>query len=1076
MTKSLLETDIFNYHTPEFFVNMKSIPDKSSPERGAFIISEKEKCRKGINVNGVYIPGSLYFHLNYYKLQGDSKTERGKMDIFLPTLRDNEWVVFNDYDKCQKEGKIYILFGLRQCGKSEMEVSLCLRELSLYKNTEALSLFGAKEYKDNFVKKMRIAIQYGESFIVVPNIDKDWDKSQIRFGITKPDNSIDHRSTLYIYNTQEGKKIQVGSGKTPSFFLIDEAGTSPFRAVYDTVEPALLTDYGGLRCSPMFTLTGGEATKAKDAENFIKSPSESKQFITTLDDGRVVGGRFLSGLYRKDCKKETTFSKFIGQKTGTWLDNYPISVSDFDLAKKKIEDEKLEAERSPDRSTILLKRIFFPLNLDDVFLTQSTNNFPISEITEWQNWLKDNYEPQVVDFYTDIDGKIKHRPSKKGIITEFPCKPTSNKEAGQVIYEDYIEGLPFGTYCGGLDLYNQNESSDRINSLGSYYILKRMYDPLGEFQYSIVASYSARPTLKEFKENVILMMKYYNAYTLPELTNTEAIDWFIERGLGHYFAEGLGIAKEVNPFATSGHNTKGVKATPAIQKHYMNIMVGYTKEVLSSKQLETGIVKDQLGLTRILDIMLLDEMKNYRSKESTSKGVHDGNFDRCFPKGHNIITSEGYKDISKIEIDDFVLTHNGSYEKVYQLFKNEYNGELVKIKPIGNDKFIESTPNHPFLIGRYSKKPHGRSWYKRKDNLDIINWVKAKDIKKGDFMFIPFKKDRLQRTLSDDILYLLGWYLSDGNISKQGRLKICFQGDQLIMAERCKNILEKYDEFLPTYFESTHHLTGKKFESHIKKKKPSITKIKDKYAFNLECTSDWFNSVVAKYVTILEGGEKILNQNLINQKDLIPLILGFFEGDGSQIISNYDGSDRHSLTLSGTYLTMIRQFREIILNEGIWCTISLTKAKDENYGDQLRIDIQDWDGINKIVENSLKFKPVSLKRKQKENFLKRDNGFWIPIKNIETTDYQGFVYNIEVENDHSYVVDSIATHNCVGFGHALMLARHLDKVQPLTDFKFEHEKEDVGHNVILHGTFNPQKKNNKEGRTNSIIRRPFIMR
>ena len=64
MTKSLLETNIFNYHTPEFFINMKNIPDKSSQERKAFVLEEKRKCREGININGVYIPGSLYFHLN----------------------------------------------------------------------------------------------------------------------------------------------------------------------------------------------------------------------------------------------------------------------------------------------------------------------------------------------------------------------------------------------------------------------------------------------------------------------------------------------------------------------------------------------------------------------------------------------------------------------------------------------------------------------------------------------------------------------------------------------------------------------------------------------------------------------------------------------------------------------------------------------------------------------------------------------------------------------------------------------------------------------------------------------------
>ena len=72
MTKSNLETDIFNYKTPEFYINMKSIPDKTSQERKSFVLEERRKCREGININGIYIPGGLYFHLNYYKLSKDA--------------------------------------------------------------------------------------------------------------------------------------------------------------------------------------------------------------------------------------------------------------------------------------------------------------------------------------------------------------------------------------------------------------------------------------------------------------------------------------------------------------------------------------------------------------------------------------------------------------------------------------------------------------------------------------------------------------------------------------------------------------------------------------------------------------------------------------------------------------------------------------------------------------------------------------------------------------------------------------------------------------------------------------------
>ena len=41
-----------------------------------------------------------------------------------------------------------------------------------------------------------------------------------------------------------------------------------------------------------------------------------------------------------------------------------------------------------------------------------------------------------------------------------------------------------------------------------------------------------------------------------------------------------------------------------------------------------------------------------------------------------------------------------------------------------------------------------------------------------------------------------------------------------------------------------------------------------------------------------------------------------------------------------------------------------------------------------------------------------DDFVYLPIRNIETKEYEGYVYNLEVEEDNSYVVEGIAVHNC----------------------------------------------------------------
>lgn len=968
--KNRLQTDIFNYHTPEFFINMKSIPDKSSSERAAFVLEEKKKSREGINVNGVRIPGGLYFHLNFYKLSKDVQGSQNKKEISLPDLRDNEWIVFNDYDSLSAIPKIYTLFGLRQCGKSEIEVSLCLRELSLYKNTEALSLFSSDTDKDTFVKKIRIAIEYGEKFIIVPNIDKSWDKSEIRFGFTKQDNSIELRGTLYIYNTQEGKKIQVGSGKalkhgskvyyedrvnniedckigdkiygrdgnlttvigvypqgivdlyeieffdgrkvvcsgdhlwtiqntenhrqrietlnteylfktfkrkyfnkklnkeievnrytipnieslnfgkknvlidpyylglwlgdgttnspnhvttvdeeivkflekyaitlggrlvqndgitykicnlldnyqtplkrgyqyydlkhnkhipkdylynsidnrmellkglmdsdgyvdkngrislslsdeilhkdvlflirslginctvttkktsyysekynkrvkgklayiiyigtsdlplfklsrkfnrqvfkkrpcigienikkvesdfatcikvdnkdslfltndfvpthnTPTFLLSDEVAKAPFRTVYDAIEPALLTDFGTLRCSPIFTLTGGEVEKSKDAENLIKYPSESKQFITTLDTGQVVGGRFLDGTFRKDCKKKIKLSEYLGSSTNTWLDDYPISISDREVAISLIDKEVKEAEKSPDPKTAILKKIFFPRSLNDVFLSESNNRFPIEACRAHKDYLEQEWKPECVQFHRDKSNKVVKSSSDLKPLNKFPIKQSDNKIAPVCMYEPPISGLPLGTYVMGIDPINEDSSSDKEVSMGSFYVKKRMYNPLGEFQNQMVCSFCGRfDNLKQFHQLCLDVAEFYNALVLPENEEKTLIQFFINKKKDYLLFESFDLAKRINPLSKSSR-VYGLSAATPNQRYGMTLLVEEANDEIFIDE-NTPI----LGVTRILDPMLIEEYISYRGKPKGSKGVHDGNYDR----------------------------------------------------------------------------------------------------------------------------------------------------------------------------------------------------------------------------------------------------------------------------------------------------------------------------------------------------------------------------------------------------------------------------------------------------------------
>ena len=107
--------------TPEFFINMKSIPDKDSAEYSAFFQEELNKIKYGVTINGVYVSGWLYWHINQWKITMDTLDPVNK-DIIRsfqrPQLRDNEWMIAEYLKRAEDEQKGLTIFGSRRLGKA----------------------------------------------------------------------------------------------------------------------------------------------------------------------------------------------------------------------------------------------------------------------------------------------------------------------------------------------------------------------------------------------------------------------------------------------------------------------------------------------------------------------------------------------------------------------------------------------------------------------------------------------------------------------------------------------------------------------------------------------------------------------------------------------------------------------------------------------------------------------------------------------------------------------------------------------------------------------------------------------
>jgi len=614
--------------TSEFFRNMKSLPPPGTREFEQLINWEEEKIKGGVNINGVFISGWLYWHLNHWWIRVDEKDKFGN-DIRVtqrPELRDNEWIRAEFLEGCRVDQQGYMEIGGRQGGKSEMEASYFGMNATLFENTQNVIVCG-NDYDLGLLKdKVDFGLKNLWEGIAIPRLDKTWRSNQIRLGYKRPDGEDAVWSYIVIRNAKDGNVTEVAAGTTAKSFIMDEVGKYPFSATFKAAEPAFKGKYGW-RAVPILVGTGGAFDRGQDAENFFYNP-EANQFRAVVD--KITGkktGLFLSGLYRQDCKYTTTLDVWLAEEYGitpentTELSKIEISVSDKVLAENTIINERIAAKLNPDRTIYLKQIMYFPLTVEECFLSAGENIFDIEGAKRQKHRLSEvGHTGTPVVLYDDGSG-VKHEFTDKQPITNFPVKKDDNKDAPVMIYEFPVKDPPYGLYVAGVDPYRQGKAA-YSSSLGSVYIYKRMSSISGEqYQDMFVASYCARPDNKTtWEEQARLLIKFYNARTLCENDEISFIDYMIAKGDSQYLERQPLWLQEIVPNTTVRRDYGIHRSAEKIRLFLHGCLKKYTEEIIHREKDDSGVVKTELkGMTKIFDPMLLDEMMAYNE---------EGNFDR----------------------------------------------------------------------------------------------------------------------------------------------------------------------------------------------------------------------------------------------------------------------------------------------------------------------------------------------------------------------------------------------------------------------------------------------------------------
>ena len=150
----------------------------------------------------------------------------------------------------------------------------------------------------------------------------------------------------------------------------------------------------------------------------------------------------------------------------------------------------------------------------------------------------------------------------------------------------------------------------------------------------------------------------------------------------------------------------------------------------------------------------------------------------CFKEGTEILTENGWKDFRDVSENDLVLTldkekNNSYFNKINKVIRQDFDGDMIEYDS-DNLKF-SVTPDHQMLIERPQRYEKSKHW----------TFVDAKDLKvnhkiKRDlgklkqkhqnkkYKIVKFRKREKSwyRFELNDWLEFLGWYLSEGCVSK----------------------------------------------------------------------------------------------------------------------------------------------------------------------------------------------------------------------------------------------------------------------------------------------------------------------
>lgn len=355
----------------------------------------------------------------------------------------------------------------------------------------------------------------------------------------------------------------------------------------------------------------------------------------------------------------------------------------------------------------------------------------------------------------------------------------------------------------------------------------------------------------------------------------------------------------------------------------------------------------------------------------------------CLDGDVDIKTKTGYKPIKDIIPGEFVFTHKGNYQKVLHTFRNATNNRDVYEINCSNHFKTKVTKGHELQIAT--------SKYKHLKNGYTVDWKHVEDIDlssetKRIYFAVPIDKNISPCNYSEELAFLIGWHIAEGHTGKNFSVLSLNYKDPFDEINRCSQIV-----------------WGKQYKIYTK---------------NDGCFQANLNSKIAKqfYDQFGRGARnKFIPYELKTAPDNIKIALlkALSMGDGH---CNYKRCDASFNSISKQ---LALDISDMLLSLGIANSIARTTKGGNSVILGRQVKIQDCFAVRIYGSNFNDFvKKIynvnNLAPRRNSIHYIQDGYFFSRITKIEKIPYdKPYVYDLEVENDHSYVGAHTVFHNCI---------------------------------------------------------------